>query len=307
MRYLIAFILLLVPASSMAQLNVFACEPEWAALTASLAGDQADIFTATTALQNPHHIEARPSLIAKMRNADLVVCSGAELETGWLPLLLRTSSNPRVQLNQPGYFEAAMQVERLDIPTQIDRSQGDVHSQGNPHVHLDPHRLLKIGAALSARLQAIDAANAALYAQRLQQWQQDFNVQLSQWQQTAAPLRGKTVVVYHDNWKYLTEWLGLQQIATIEPRPGIPPSGADQKRLLEKLSQTKPDFILVAAFEDTKAADWLGDKLQVRVIILPFTVGGDKQSGDLTALFNRTVQLLQQSQPTQSSSGQTAP
>ena len=140
MRLLIVFVLLLAPASSFAKLQIFACEPEWAALSAALAGDQADIFTATTALQDPHHIEARPSLIARMRNADLVVCSGAELETGWLPLLLRASANPKVQLNQPGYFEAAMQVERLDIPVQLDRSAGDVHSQGNPHVHLDPHR-----------------------------------------------------------------------------------------------------------------------------------------------------------------------
>ena len=297
MRLLIVFVLLLAPASSFAKLQIFACEPEWAALSAALAGDQADIFTATTALQDPHHIEARPSLIARMRNADLVVCSGAELETGWLPLLLRASANPKVQLNQPGYFEAAMQVERLDIPVQLDRSAGDVHSQGNPHVHLDPHRLLKIGAALSARLQAIDADNADKYRQRLQQWNADFSRAIAQWEQQAAGLRGKKVVVYHDNWKYLVEWLQLKQIATIEPRPGIPPSGADQKRLLEKLAADKPAAILVAAFENAKAAHWLGEKMQVPVIVLPFTAGGDKQSADLPALFTRTLQLLNGSAP----------
>lgn len=297
MRLLIVFVLLLAPASSFAKLQIFACEPEWAALSAALAGDQADIFTATTALQDPHHIEARPSLIARMRNADLVVCSGAELETGWLPLLLRASANPKVQLNQPGYFEAAMQVERLDIPVQLDRSAGDVHSQGNPHVHLDPHRLLKIGAALSARLQAIDADNADGYRQRLQQWNADFSRAIAQWEQQAAGLRGKKVVVYHDNWKYLVEWLQLKQIATIEPRPGIPPSGADQKRLLEKLAADKPAAILVAAFENAKAAHWLGEKMQVPVIVLPFTAGGDEQSADLTALFTRTLQLLNGSAP----------
>lgn len=297
MRLLIVFVLLLASASSFAKLQIFACEPEWAALSAELAGEQADIFTATTALQDPHHIEARPSLIARMRNADLVVCSGAELETGWLPLLLRTSANPKVQLNQPGYFEAAMQVERLDIPAQLDRSAGDVHSQGNPHVHLDPHRLLKIGAALSARLQAIDADNADKHHQRLQQWNADFSRAIAQWEQQAAGLRGKKVVVYHDNWKYLVEWLQLKQIATIEPRPGIPPSGADQKRLLEKLAADKPAAILVAAFENAKAAHWLGEKMQVPVIVLPFTAGGDEQSADLPALFTRTLQLLNGSAP----------
>lgn len=292
MRLLIVFVLLLAPASSFAKLQIFACEPEWAALSAALAGDQADIFTATTALQDPHHIEARPSLIARMRNADLVVCSGAELETGWLPLLLRTSANPRVQLNQPGYFEAAMQVERLGIPAQLDRSAGDVHSQGNPHIHLDPRRLLQIGSALNQRLQAIDAAHAADYQERFRQWQTTFTAHIARWEQQAATLRGRKVVVYHDNWTYLVEWLQLNQLATIESKPGIPPSGADQKRLLDTLASDKPAAILVAAFENAKAARWLGDKLQVPVITLPFTVGGDEQSGDLPALFTRTLQLL---------------
>ncbi len=291
-RSLIIIPLLLVSASSFARLQIFACEPEWAALSAALTGDQADIFTATTALQDPHHIEARPSLIAKMRNADLVVCSGAELETGWLPLLLRTSGNPKVQQNQPGYFEAAMQVERLGIPAQVDRSAGDVHSQGNPHIHLDPRRLLQIGHALSQRLQLIDAANASDYEERLRQWQTEFTAHIARWEQQAATLRGRKLVVYHDNWTYLVEWLQLNQLATIEAKPGIPPSGADQKRLLEKLATDKPDAILVAAFENAKAARWLGDRLQVPVITLPFTVGGDEQSGNLPALFTRTLQLL---------------
>ena len=292
MHLWILITLLLVSASSQARLNVFACEPEWAALTATLAGDKATIFTATTALQDPHHIEASPSLIARMRQADLVVCSGAELETGWLPLLLRTSGNPRVQTRQPGYFEAAMQVERLGIPEQLDRRDGDVHSQGNPHVHLDPHRLLQIGAALSQRLQTIDASHGPFYQAQLQQLQADFTARIARWEQQALALRGKAVVVQHDNWAYLVNWLQLTQLATIEPRPGIPPSGADQKRLLETLSRQKPALILAATHENPKAAQWLGKQLNVPVVILPFTVGADDLSQDLPALFERSLQLL---------------
>ncbi len=292
MRFCLMIILLLAPASSWAQLTIFACEPEWAALSTALAGERATVFTATTALQDPHHIEARPSLIAKMRNADLVVCSGAELETGWLPLLLRSSANPDVQLNAPGYFEAALQVERLGIPEKLDRSQGDVHSQGNPHVHLDPRRLLVIADALSLRLQTIDSAHQEEYAQRLQQWRDGWQTRIAAWEQTAGNLRGKKVVVYHDNWTYLLDWLQVEQLATIEPRPGIPPSGTDQKRLLEKLATQKPDLILVAAFENLKAARWLGDKLQVPVVVLPFTVGSDEHTADLASLFERILQLL---------------
>jgi zinc/manganese transport system substrate-binding protein len=232
-----------------------------------------------------------------MRKADLVVCSGAELETGWLPLLLRSSANPKVQLNAPGYFEAAMQVERLGIPEKLDRSQGDVHSQGNPHVHLDPRRLLTIADALSQRLQTIDVANAVHYQQSLQTWRTQWQAQIQRWEQDYAPLRGKKVVTYHDNWRYLLDWLQLEQLATIEPRPGLPPSGTDQKRLLEKLALHKPERILVAAYENPQAARWLGDKLQVPVVVLPFTVGGDKYSQDLTGLFERTLQLLQGDAP----------
>ena len=297
MRFCFMMALLLVSTGSWAQVNIFACEPEWGALSAALTGDRADIFTATTARQDPHHIEARPSLIAKMRKADLVVCSGAELETGWLPLLLRSSANPRVQLNTPGYFEAAMQVDRMDIPQKLDRSQGDVHSQGNPHVHLDPRRMLVIADALRQRLQQIDPDHSDHYQQRWQQWRDQWQADLQRWEQAANKLRDVKVVVYHDNWRYLLDWLQVEQLATIEPRPGIPPSGTDQKRLLEKLRNNKPDLILVAAYENPRAARWLGDKLQVPVRVLPFTVSGDKQSADLPALFDRTLQLLQPEAP----------
>src|SRR5210317_514847 len=137
------FLLLLATSNTIyAKLNVFACEPEWASLMKELTGEHGKVFSATTAFQDPHRIEARPSLIAKMRRADMVVCSGSELEVGWLPLLLRSSANKKVQTNQPGYIEASQLVERLDIPQQLDRSMGDVHAGGNPHVHLDPRRLM---------------------------------------------------------------------------------------------------------------------------------------------------------------------
>src|ERR1035437_2207711 len=139
-------LLLALPAAQ-AALNIFACTPEWGALAKELAGDKAAIYVATNALQDPHHIEARPSLIARARSADLVVCTGAELEIGWLPLVLTQAGNPKIQPGQPGYFEAARQVALLEVPTVLDRSQGDVHPGGNPHIHLDPRNIAKIAAA----------------------------------------------------------------------------------------------------------------------------------------------------------------
>jgi len=147
-------------------LNVFACEPEWGALTQELAGDAITLDVATSALQDVHQIEAKPSLIAKMRRADLVVCSGAELEAGWLPQLIRQSGNSKVA-SGPGSFMATDQVVTLDKPSELDRAAGDVHPQGNPHVQLDPYRVLAIAKALAARLAQLDPGNAAVYTQRL--------------------------------------------------------------------------------------------------------------------------------------------
>ena len=147
--------------SAHADLKVFATVPEWGALTKVIGGKHVDVFTATGGLQDPHHVDARPSLIARARNADLVVATGVELEVGWLPVVLRNSGNPQVQPGRPGYFEAAPFVRMLELPTRLDRADGDVHPGGNPHIHTDPRNFLKIGEALTARLAQIDAANAS--------------------------------------------------------------------------------------------------------------------------------------------------
>src|SRR5512137_2010491 len=146
---LLTGMLLVLAFPTQAALRVLACEPEWGALALELGGNLVDVSVATSALQDPHQIQARPSLIARMRNADLVVCTGAELEVGWLPVLLQTAGNTRVQPGLPGYFEAATFVDMLDVPTQFDRAAGDIHPYGNPHIHLDPHNIARVASALS--------------------------------------------------------------------------------------------------------------------------------------------------------------
>src|SRR2546428_3705294 len=154
-----------------AALNVFACEPEWGALAQELGGDKVSVFSATTALQDPHRIEARPSLISRMRNTDLLICSGSELEVGWLPLLLTQGGNDRIQPGSRGHIEASQYVVRLEVPRVIDRSLGDIHPAGNPHVHLDPRNIAKVGEVITERLAQLDTANAAAYRARAE----DFN------------------------------------------------------------------------------------------------------------------------------------
>ncbi|MGD8926856.1 MAG: zinc ABC transporter substrate-binding protein, partial [Thioalkalispiraceae bacterium] len=271
---------------------VFACEPEWAALTKELAQDKVSIYTATNAFQDPHHVQARPSLIAKMRRADLLVCSGAELEIGWLPLLLRQSSNDKVQTGQPGYFEAAMQVPRLEVPAQVDRSMGDVHAKGNPHVQLDPHRIATIAEKLNERLSQLDPDNKSFYQQRYNDFNARWQKAIKQWEAKAAPLKDVPVAVYHKGYVYLFSWLGIREIVALEPKPGLPPSAGYLAEVKQKITKQPVKMVLYSAYQSDQASRWLGQNAHIPVVKLPFTVGGSDKATDLFGLFDDTINRL---------------
>ncbi len=291
------FIAILVAAAALPQpaaaaLTVFACEPEWAALAGELGGEQVTAFSATTALQDVHHIEARPSLIARLRSADLVVCTGAELETGWLPMLLRQAGNARVQPGTPGYFEAASQVPLLEVPQTLDRAQGDVHAAGNPHVHTDPRRVARVAAALAERLGTLDAPQAGHYRARHERFAQRWREAIAQWEARAAPLKGVRVVAHHKDWVYLYDWLGMQPAGTLEPKPGLPPTAAHLAALKAELARAPARMVIRTPYQDARAGEWLARETGVRIVALPYTVGGSKEAADLYGLFSDTIERL---------------
>jgi zinc/manganese transport system substrate-binding protein len=299
-RYLLSvlFGLLLLPLNAAADLRVFSCEPEWSSLVTELAGDHADVFTATTAQQDPHYIQARPSLIAQMRRADLVVCTGAELEIGWLPVLMARGGNPRVKPGTDGYFEAASFVPMLEVPQRLDRAEGDVHPSGNPHIQLDPRNIARIAPALSERLAKIDPENAADYRKRLEDFSQRWQSALQRWDTEAASLKGMPIVVHHKSWAYLNQWLGLKEIGTLEPKPGVPPSSSHLAELLETLKATPAKAVIRAPYQDPRASEWLSKQVPGLVMIeMPFTVGGNAQATDLFGLFDSSIALLKGAQP----------
>jgi zinc/manganese transport system substrate-binding protein len=291
-RVSIAAIAITAAAPAAAVIKVFACEPEWAVLTQELGGDKVSVFSATTAMQDPHHIEARPSLIARLRQADLAVCTGAELEVGWLPMLQRQAGNAKIQPGKPGYFEAAAQVERLEVPTQLDRTMGDVHSAGNPHVHADPRRIAVIAAKLALRLEQIDAANAAYYRARHESFAQRWQQAIGRWNVRAAPLRGVRLAAHHRDWIYLYDWLGLVDAGTLEPKPGIPPTASHLAALKQALARTPVHAVIRTPFEDARPSEWLARETGVRAVVLPYTVGGTPAATDLFALFDDTLTRL---------------
>ena len=283
---------LILAQPATAALKVLACEPEWGALVQELAGDKASVSSATTALQDAHHIEARPSLIARARNADLVLCTGSELESGWLPLLLRQSGNQRIQPGTPGYMETSQLVARLEIPKVLDRSMGDIHPAGNPHVHLDPHNIAKIAQVLGDRLAQLDPANAAAYRERTAAFLARWGAAIRRWESEAAPLKGLTMVVYHRNLSYLSAWLGLREVGSLEPNPGIPPSTAHLADLVARMQAAPAKAIVYVAYNNPQAAEFLSARTKIPALMLPYTVGGSAGAKDLFGLFDDTLARL---------------
>jgi zinc/manganese transport system substrate-binding protein len=289
---LLAIALLAAPTLAHATLNIFACEPEWGALATELGGNAVRVYTATTAFQDPHHIEARPSLIAEVRRANLTVCTGSELEIGWLPVLLNDSSNGAIQPGQPGSFEATHYVSMLEKPTRLDRADGDVHPGGNPHIQTDPRNIAKVAQALGARLVELDPAHAALYQSRLKDFNARWNAAMARWQTEAAPLKGMTIAVQHLAWPYLEDWLGIKQVAVLEPKPGVEPSLGHLAEVAAQLKRTPAQAVVRAAYQNPRPSNWLSEHAHIPVVVLPFTVGGSDRAKDLFGLYDDSIAQL---------------
>ena len=275
-----------------ANLSVFACEPEWGALSSEVGGDKVSVYTATTGAQDPHQIQARPSLIAKARSADVTVCDGAELEIGWLPMILQQAGNSKIAVGQPGAFDATNYVRLLEQPSRLDRAEGDIHAAGNPHIQTDPRMMLPISKALAARFAQLDAANAAYYASREADFEKRWIAALAKWTAEAAPLKGVNIAVQHHAWIYLENWLGLHEVVPLEPKPGVPPSSGYLAEVLQKLQATPAKFVIRAAYEDDRPSAFISEHAGIPAVVLPFTVGGTEQAKNLFGLYDDTIGRL---------------
>ena len=275
-----------------ADLNIFSTVPEWAALAQEIGGDKVKVYSATNALQDPHHVEARPSLISRARNADLVLATGAELEIGWLPLVIQQAANPKIRPGQPGYFEAAAYVALLGKPARLDRAEGDVHPAGDPHIQTDPRNIGRVATQLGARMAQLDPANAPAYQARLAQFSARWNAAVANWEKQAAPLRGASIVVQHKAFSYLEAWLGLREVAALEPKPGLEPTTAHLSSVLEILQKTPARLVIRAAYQSPRASEWIAERAKMNAVALPFTVGGSDGAKDLFGLFDDTIARL---------------
>ncbi|MCH7508967.1 MAG: zinc ABC transporter substrate-binding protein [Proteobacteria bacterium] len=291
-KFILLPALLLAGFPAQAALRVFSCEPEWASLAEELGGDKLDIFSATHAQQDVHYIQARPSLIARLRRADLMICTGADLEIGWLPVLLRQAANPTVQPGLPGFFEASAFAKLLEVPDSVDRAQGDVHPFGNPHIQLDPRNIAKIAAALALRLQSLDPDNADFYRQRYADFDRRWQEKTKQWTERAKPLAGMGLIVYHRSWVYLVDWLSLREVGALEPKPGIPPSAGHLASILQRIESQDVALTVRSVYQSSRATEWIARRSDVPAVVLPHTVGATAGADDLFGLFDSLVDIL---------------
>lgn len=272
-------------------LVVFTCEPEWAALGQILA-PQADITSATHVYQDSHYIEARPSLIARLRRADLAVCSGAALEAGWLPALQQRAANPRVQPGREGMLFVADHVETIDQMDQVPFGAGDVHPEGNPHLHLNPERLRQAGVAISQRLAQVDPDRAAQYRSNYLRWSMRWQQRLDDWRQRAQPLRGQMIVVQHSTFDYFWRWVGVEVIADLEPKPGVPPTPGHLADLVARLDGQQPLAIVHSWYQNPQSAQWLSERTDIPVLALPSTTAPDDGVVTPEQLFDHLLDRL---------------
>jgi zinc/manganese transport system substrate-binding protein len=287
-----AFALVGIASPAYANLNVFACEPEWGALATQIGGDKVNVYTATTGAQDPHQVQARPSLIARARGADVSVCTGAELEIGWLPMIVQQSGNAKIGPNAPGAFEATRAVRLVEMPTALDRSQGDVHAGGNPHIQTDPRMMIPVSRAMAQRFAQLDPANAAVYTAHQADFEHRWTGALAGWTQRAAPLRGVAIAVQHHSWAYLESWLGMTEVVPLEPHPGVPPSSGYLAQVLQRLQTQPVRMVIRAAYEDDRPSAFISEHAHIPAVTLPFTVGGTDGAHDLFSLYDDTINRL---------------
>ncbi len=274
------FVFLLSPwTAQAAKVRVVATVPDLAAIAQAVGGDHVEVRGLALPTQDAHFVDAKPNMALMVNRADLLILVGLDLEIGWLPTLLTGARNPRVQPGMPGYLDAGAYVNVKGIPTTpIDRSMGDIHPGGNPHYLHDPNQGLRVANAIAERLSRIDPKNAQHYQDRLSEFKDVASRRIQRWEAKIEPHSGARVVTYHASWIYLLDWLEMEEIDTIEPKPGIPPSPAHVARLLARMRAQPPALILQEAYYPTATARMLGERAGVPVLVLPG--GTDFQGGE---------------------------
>ena len=278
--------LLLLPLSLFAHLNIAVTYPFIGALTKTIGGEHISTQVLAKGNWDPHFIIPRPSLIAKVRNADALIMNGGQLEIGWLPPLLRRAGNRKTSPNTDTFLNLSHHVELINKPSVVDRKNGDIHPDGNPHFHLDPNNILILADIIRKFLINIDTEHKNVYEKNYKNFSDMWKEKIEIWNQKMADKKGLKVVQYHDNMAYFNKAYGIKNIGTIEPLPGIPPSSKHTINIIKLIKQEKPAFILHDVYHPTKTADFISNKTGINIVLMPHDIGAIENKQDLTSLFD---------------------
>jgi zinc/manganese transport system substrate-binding protein len=274
-----SFLAIAHPRAAHADLNVVATVPDLAALTKEIGGDKVSVTALSLPTQDPHFVDAKPSALLKLNKADLLIAVGLDLEIGWLPTLQTGARNAKILVGGSGYLDCSQFVHVLEAPAgAVDRSMGDVHPGGNPHYLYDPRSAARCAKGIEAKLAALDGGNQKLYAKNLASFLAKLDTARKGWEQAMAPFKGKPVITYHRSWSYVIDWLGLVELANLEPKPGIPPSPSHVVDVLKLARAQGAKVVLQEAFYPDKTGALCAAKLGGSVVKLP--AGADIAGGE---------------------------
>ena len=285
--------LLLPTAAEAKKLNVVTSTTDLASLTQEVGGDNVNVESIAKGYQDPHFVEAKPSFLLKLRQADLLIAVGLQLEIGWLPPLITQSGNPKIQIGGPGYLDASQFAEILDIPQgNLTRAEGDVHPMGNPHYWLDPDNGRRIARGIATKLADMDPANGAYFHQRFQDFEKRLLAAEQKWDAEMKPYRGRKVVTYHRSFPNFAKHFGLDVIGYVEPRPGIPPTPSHTIELIQLVKRENCKIVLVEPYFDLKTPQSIARETGAQVVVYLPSVGGEKQVTSYFELFDYDIGLL---------------
>jgi zinc/manganese transport system substrate-binding protein len=289
----VALLMGAAPARSAGPLKVIGTTEDLASIAREVAGDKASVESLSRGYQDPHFVEAKPSFVLKLNKADLLIAVGRELEIGWLPPLITQSRNAKIQPGADGYLDASLNARILEMPTgQLTRAMGDVHPSGNPHFWLDPENGKHVAKAVAEKLSELDHANASYYAQREADFEKRLTEAEARWTAMMAPYKGTKVVTYHRSWPNFAEHFGLEVIGYVEPKPGIPPSPSHTIDVINAMKRQNVKIIMVEPYFDLKTPDSIARETGARVLVMPPSVGGEKEITDYIKLFDYDLKLL---------------
>lgn len=292
LRYSIAPLLLLLPLIAQAKLNVVATLPDYAALAREIGGDKIDIFTLAKPTEDPHFVDARPSFVVSLKNADALIEGGAELEIGWLPPILQNARNPRIDNGKPGRIVASQGIRLMNVPTEVTRAAGDVHALGNPHFTVDPIIAKAVAQHIAQAFGTLDPPNAATYEANYKKFEATINAKLQQWGTAMLPFKGQHVVAYHDSWPYFAHRFGVNIDIFLEPKPGIPPSPSHLAEVIDQIKAQHVKAVIVEPYHDRKVAERVASATGAKVVDFAQFPGGLPGTDTYVGLIDKLIANL---------------